>query len=1514
MREQEVQYYQIENGVLARYTGREEVIRVPHGIHTVGEGAFKGCVSLKRVVLPQGLNCIMGDAFKGCRKLEEVVIPDGVTYIGRYAFHRCHALGQVILPPSVEELGECAFLYCDNMREAQLPGVKKMGMAALANGISLERLVISTELDTNCICDVFTGCGRVREISCVKFDKEKPSMAVETYCIPNVVEVVAGAFKVPPLVELVVRDILERMMELEGRTLIRFRVNIKQIEVPEGIEVLARSSFYDMRGIVDIRLPKSLRHIESRAFRNCIGLEQVTFGGSNVRIDEDAFRNCTSLKLVRTCDGAEYMFHGLNDIYKTHDGHSDQQEGDIQTGMECHQGHPDTGQTDSGRNENAALKEDDGIGQARGLAAASAVPELVRVVHRQVLGNFRVSGTILLQYLGAESRVVIPEGITRIAEEAFAGIETIDKVLLPESLREIGAEAFRGCLLMQTVMLPKGLYRIGAGAFEDCVKLLRVEIPAQVEVLEKRVFRHCRALQEVHLPEGLRKVGEGAFYGCSSLKKIQLPKSLLSIGKMAFYKSGLREVRIPAGTETVESLAFAKAGLQKAWISGGRNTGKQYGTDVFGGCVRLRMLVLEEGVRHIPDKLAFGCAILERVVLPKTLESVGRHALDGTAFLEQWKRRVSSALATGSSFHAGEVQGEDILWDGQHLAGEVRISETVKIIAGGAFYGNTRITAVHIPALVQSVGAAAFKGCKLLRRVWIPSNITRLEEEVFSSCTGLEEVLTAQGQGQHACSGCVGREEVSPAQGLEERAAEGENAAAGQAKQAQVPVWRSIGERAFYRCGKLREVCLEQVEELGREALYGCTALVPGAVNPALRAGEGAFTDTLQGERLENGLHIVGNLVVSGVLCVGEVILPENVQGIAPYAFAGNRVVSKVIFHEKIHWIGEGAFFGCSSLECVVLPAKRRLTDLEYMFEERGLLPSECQGEGIKLLKIDASAFEKCISLKEVLCPARQVGESAFAGCVSLVKADFSRLRILEKRLFAGCECLESCQCEMAEEVRAFCFSGCKSLRDIDLASMSQIGEYAFEGCESLKYAEFQDGVHLMAHALEDCCGLEKVCLPGQCGEIWLKEYALSGCTSLRHVIYMENEWTFNRYADILSQEIPEMVRLLFHSAFSCFTVEQEENLVRYRGAARLVRIPSGIRRIGAEVFRDAMLLEQVEIPESVVYIGARAFHGTPWLADRRRKSSLVVVRDMLLDGSACVGDVVIPLGIRLVCGWAFANGLDITGICFSAVGDAREKAGPGFQAGMFRGSSREKAESDALAERLRGSRFQYVQVEEYAFRNCINLRKITLPDGETIFFTGLADRDRALPPLAKQAVVDSLNCFKTDENGVLRECTGNIPRLRLADGITAIGEGAFQDGNLLTTITFSKTVTRIGARAFAGCKWLREVRQADGVESIGAHAFSGCGLLRCVELSENLGNIGVRAFENCTALEEILIPEGVEEIPERAFYRCHNLKGIRLPSTLKTIGREAFAFCGGASGMQVPEGVRVGERAFYGV
>ncbi len=1304
----------IRDGILETYIGRDELVEVPETVHTIGEGAFKACVSMKKVVLPPGLKKILSGAFKGCRKLEEAEIPAGVSYIGDYAFHRCHSLRKIMLPTSVTELGDCVFLYCDGLREARIPGVRRLGGQVFVNDVLLEKLEVSEELEEECICDVFTGCGALREIS---FGDG------QSWRIPNAVEVVAGELPVPKLVRYIAVDIL-RMMELEGRCLVTFRTNLKHVEIPEGIERIGKSCFFDKRGILSVRLPGSLREIGSRAFRNCINLETVIFAGKEVSVHEDAFLNCSSLKAVCVSEGGRYEIEGL-----------------------------------------CSLEGKD-------------IPETVRTIRRQVLGNFRISGTILLKYLGMESRVSVPKGITVIAEEAFAGNEAVDRVLLPESLQEIGAGAFKDCLLLQSVSFPEGIRRIGAGAFENCVKLLRARLPQGIFLVEERTFRKCRALKEIAFGERLWKIGEQAFYGCSALGQVSFPNSLTWVGEMAFYRCGaLKEIRLTPRTARVGSLAFAQSGVRKAWMAG---DGKSNGTSVFSGCTRLQSLVLEEGVCHIADKMAYGCTALRQVSLPDSVKSVGINVFEGTLFLESWRRQAQMMRQISEQNSAGEI-----FWDGRDLEGEIWLPDTVRIVAGGAFYGNKKVTVIHLPKGVKWIGAAAFKGCSELRRVYWPESADKLEAEVFSGCVSLEGMAVK---------------------------------------------WKSVGDRAFYHCKNLKEICLAQTSDIGKEAFSGCIGLEPEQVcfkETGLWIGERAFEDTAFLAMGENLPVVIGNIVVSAISCSGEVQLQEGIIGIAPFGFAGNRKITRVILPESLGRIGEGAFWGCSGLEEVRFPK------------------GSC--------RVNARAFEKCVSLREADVRAAQMGAGAFACCFSLKKAKISGISILAERLFDSCTNLEECICEDARVVGRNCFIGCRGLQSFDLSRIYVVREYAFSGCDSLKYAEFLDETCVNPHGFEDCSSLEEIVLLGEQGKICLREYGFSGCTALKKVRLQGREWILDTYSDILSEKIPEMIRMIFHSALSCFSVNKEEILTGYRGAGRKVRIPRGIRRIEAEVFRDVLMLEEIEIPESVDYIGARAFHGTAWMSRRRQVSPMVTVNHMLLDASGCAGEVAVSEDIRMVCGWAFANGLEIKRIRFRSAG---------------------------------------VRVEEFAFRNCIYLEEIILPDGVRVRIKGIEDRYKELPALAKQAVMESMNCFKTDERGVLLECTGNISRLRLAEGITAIGEGAFQDGNLLTEITLPSTVRMIGKRAFAGCKWLRQVRGAENVREIGDMAFFGCGALEKVELSGHFQRLGARAFENCTSLQEISLPEGMEEIPEKAFYRCHSLREVVLPSSLKRIGRDAFAFC----------------------
>lgn len=1389
----------IKEGVLESYTLRETEVVVPHEVHTIGEGAFKGCVSLEKVVLPQGLKKIGAHAFKGCRKLREVRIPDGVTEIGEYAFHRCHVLRQITLPPSVLELGNCVFLYCDSLEEICMPGVTKLGKQVFLNDVSLRKLQISRELDVDCICDVFNGCGRIAEIA---FADEET-----TYHIGNAVNVVTGECAVPFVIQAIAEDILQ-MMELDGRCLVRFLTNIKHVEIPEGIEEIGKSCFFDKRGILSVELPKSLRVIESRAFRNCINLEKVTFSGdmSEIQVCEDAFKNCTTLKEIQAADGTVYQITGILE-------HSRKM-----------------------------------VAEGMSKTVAEEVPELVKQIHRQVLGNFRISGTILLQYLGAESRVVVPDGITVIGEDAFAKNEAIDRVILPESVKEIGAGAFRGCLLLQTIPLPKNLERIGESAFENCVKLIRAELPPKLRVLEAKVFKRCQVLREVELGNCLQEIKEQAFYGCRALKQVELGEELKKIGDMAWYRcDGLQEIAVPSGVQYVGNLAFAESGIKKARILG---SGVGWGRDIFTGCKRLRSVQLEQGVQHIPDRFAYHCEKLRQIQLPESLESVGRNVWEGTLFLKEWTEKMQEI----------EETEERIFWDGRYLKGEVRIPEGTRIVAGGACYGNKEITQVHIPESVVWVGAAAFKGCSALQCVYWNANTDILEAEVFAGDTALQSVKKEVVSGK-------------------------ENS------------WREIGDRAFYGCANIQRVNLNGTLKIGKEAFFGCRKLKEIAISDReppekmglVYIGENAFgqTEFLEkavaekqnekdrekkktgwteenrgaGETGENGetnsICIIGGVVVSGEFAAGEVRLPEGITGIAPFAFSRNPNLTRITFPKSLAWVGNGAFWGCQELQAVEFSGKIR--------------------------QLGGRAFEKCAKLQKVSVEAEHIGQGAFRYCTKLKEAQLSGLTVLEKSLFEGCRALYVCECGgTVQEIKEQAFSGCAALEQIDLRHVKRIGRYAFAGCCHLRQITLANGCAVLEsktviepHAFDDCCALKEILIENAETEnldksgmaLCVREYAFSGCTALQYVRLDGRVWEFQEYRTILDEKIPEIVRILFHSAMSCFAVEREEELCGYRGSARYVKIPQGIRTIRAEVFKDVLMLEKVEIPASVEYIGARAFHGTAWMAERQQESPMVIVNHMLLDSSACSGEVVVPKDIRLVCGWAFANGMEITKIHF-------------------------------LSERVR--------VEEYAFRNCIYLKEIILADDSAFHMGGIEDRQKELPPLVHQAVMERLNCFKTDENGVLRECTGNISRLALAEGITEIADTVFQDGNLLTEVTLTGDVRKIGKGAFARCKWLRSVTQVQSVMELGDMAFSGCGNLETIEPFQALKKIGARAFEHCTSLREIIVPDGVEEIPVRAFYRCHALRRVILPDSVKKIGKEAFAFCRTLEEIQVGQSGRI--------
>ena len=75
--------FQIEDGVLIEYTGKDKDVVIPDSVTSIGENAFYWCGSLTSIIIPDSMTSIGDSAFYECKSLTSITIPDSVNSIGR---------------------------------------------------------------------------------------------------------------------------------------------------------------------------------------------------------------------------------------------------------------------------------------------------------------------------------------------------------------------------------------------------------------------------------------------------------------------------------------------------------------------------------------------------------------------------------------------------------------------------------------------------------------------------------------------------------------------------------------------------------------------------------------------------------------------------------------------------------------------------------------------------------------------------------------------------------------------------------------------------------------------------------------------------------------------------------------------------------------------------------------------------------------------------------------------------------------------------------------------------------------------------------------------------------------------------------------------------------------------------------------------------------------------------------------------------------------------------------------
>lgn len=391
--------------------------------------------------------------------------------------------------------------------------------------------------------------------------------------------------------------------------------------------------------------------------------------------------------------------------------------------------------------------------------------------------DFVIENGVLTEYTGPGGDVTIPEGVTRIGDEAFYdcdrlisvtipdGVTSIGKsvfswsysltsVTIPDSVTDIGEEAFSGCNNLTGVIIPSGVTSIGDGAFYWCNSLTNVTIPDSVTSIGEEAFSGCDSLIEVSvaggnpsyasqdgvlfskdrtkliqypggkagayvIPSGVTDIEQGAFRECRGLTGVTIPNSMTEIGKSAFaYCHSMVSITIPDSVTEIGESAFTKcSSLTNITIPGSVT---EIGDWAFQECISLSSVTLSNGVTEVGDWAFAYCHSLTNITIPSSVTEIGWHAF-------YWCENLASVTLRPS---LNEVK-EGIFPACKGLA-DVTISGNVKAIGQYAFANSEGLKRVVLEPGVTTIENGAFSGCFGLESITIPSTVMTIRGVIVS--------------------------------------------------------------------------------------------------------------------------------------------------------------------------------------------------------------------------------------------------------------------------------------------------------------------------------------------------------------------------------------------------------------------------------------------------------------------------------------------------------------------------------------------------------------------------------------------------------------------------------------------------------------------------------------------------------------------------------------------------------------------------------------------------------------
>ncbi len=322
--------------------------------------------------------------------------------------------------------------------------------------------------------------------------------------------------------------------------------------------------------------------------------------------------------------------------------------------------------------------------------------------------------------------IIIPDGVTKIGNYAFAECGELESIIIPESVESIGECAFEKCINLCSVKLPNGIRSIEKYAFYYCIKLSSIDIPNTVEKVGVSAFCNCDSLTSIVIPEGVKCIEDGTFEYCENLSSVTLPCSVTSIGDSAFCDcKKLSSLNIPNSVTTIGGHAFACCtNLNTINIPNGITSIKEW---TFHACKNLKHIVIPNSVTRIEEG-AFRVTGLATITIPDSVTNIGKEAFT------ECNNLTSVTIGNGV-----KIIEEGAFKECQSLRA-IRVPDSVTCIQQYAFQNCKNLSTAVIGNGVTSIERWAFWACKNLRDVVLGNSLEMIGEEVFEFCTSLTSI------------------------------------------------------------------------------------------------------------------------------------------------------------------------------------------------------------------------------------------------------------------------------------------------------------------------------------------------------------------------------------------------------------------------------------------------------------------------------------------------------------------------------------------------------------------------------------------------------------------------------------------------------------------------------------------------------------------------------------------------------------------------------------------------------